>query len=143
MCQITLPSGTQWVSFRWFPKQPFPIFANEASAGKKEWSPQWPHPKATEDPSIQKQSFARTVLVVAHTVLVVARLVLDVYWFCSLPVSARKRVFGPKTSRKRKNTGRKRAEKPPCESPMSPPQKKQNEESGHPKASLLLGCPFL
>ena len=143
VCQITLPSGTQWVSFRWFPKQPFPIFAKEASAGKKEWSPQWPHPKATEDPSIQKQSFARTVLVVAHTVLVVARLVLDVYWFCPLPVSARKRVFGPKTSRKRKNTGRKRAEKQPCESPMSPQKKNKKRGVRPPKSKPFVRVPFL
>ena len=112
----------QWVKslFPHAPKQPFPILTKEASAGKKEWSPQWPHPKGTENPSIQKQLFARTVLVVARTVLVVARLVLDVSWFCP---SARKRVFGPKTSRKRKTTGRKRAEKPPSENPMFPPQK--------------------
>ena len=134
------PSRTQWVSFRWFPKQPFPIFTKEASAGKKEWSPQWPHPKATENPSIQKQLFARTVLVVARTVLVVARLVLDVSWFCPSPVSARKRVFGPKTSRKRKTAENGPKNRPP-KIQCSP--RKNNRGVRPPKSKPFFRVPFL
>ena len=118
-----------------FPNNPF------QSLPRRLLLAQWPHPKGTENPSIQKQLFARTVLVVARTVLVVARLVLDVSWFCPSPVSARKRVFGPKTSRKRKTTGRKRAEKPPSENPMFPPQKKSRSPAAQKQAFFWV--PFL
>ena len=51
------------------------------------------------------------------------------------------------SGRKRADNGRTRAENEPKNRPAKvqcpPPPKKNNEESGHPKASLLLGCPFL
>ena len=73
-----------------------------------------------------------------------ARLWLLHAWFCMFPGFVH-RQFRPEnwfSGRKRKTTGRKRAEKPPSENPMFPPQKRI-EESGRPKASLFLGCPFL
>ena len=137
--QTTLPSRTQWLSFRWFPKQPFQSLQRRLLLVKKS-GPIQKQPKTHQ---------FRNSRLHGRFWLLHARFWLLHAWFWLFPGFVH-RQFRPEngfSGRKQAENGTTRAENEaktaPRKSNVSSAKKKKNEESGHAKASLFLGCPFL